>query len=213
MLCQRGKGYVQKKDTSGPGGNERNRFYHYFRTGLVCGPDAGHRGRRISERLSSVSGGRASSCVHRVQGVRRALFYRRQGREIREFGNAARGRIVNVIMKSAPYEDSHHRTRYRRYYVLEAEVPDPVTGVVNRIESPAYSRPIHRYLASPEVTVYTDRTGWKHYMDDFQWKERKSDPGIFEENRVFDEYGRGAVFGKALVILIMLLMLYNIIFH
>lgn len=50
-------------------------------------------------------------------------------------------------------------------------------------------------------------------MDDFQWKERKSDPGIFEENRVFDEYGRGAVFGKALVILIMLLMLYNIIFH
>ena len=82
-----------------------------------------------------------------VQGVRRALFYRRQGREIREFGNAARGRIVNVIMKSAPYEDSHHRTRYRRYYVLEAEVPDPVTGVVNRIESPAYSRPIHRYLA------------------------------------------------------------------
>ena len=148
-----------------------------------------------------------------VQGGRRALFYRRQGREIREFGNAARGRIVNVIMKSAPYEDSHHRTRYRRYYVLEAEVPDPVTGVVNRIESPAYSRPIHRYLASPEVTVYTDRTGWKHYMDDFQWKERKSDPGIFEENRVFDEYGRGAVFGKALVILIMLLMLYNIIFH
>lgn len=148
-----------------------------------------------------------------VQGVRRALFYRRQGREIKGSGSATRGRIVNVIMKSEPYEDSHHRARYRRYYVLVAEVADPVTGVVNRIESPAYSRPIHRFLASPEVTVYTDRTGWKHYMDDFQWKERKSDPGIFEGDQVFDEYGTGALFGKVLVILVMLLMLYNIFFH
>lgn len=147
-----------------------------------------------------------------VQTVRRALFYRRQREEIKAAGNVSRGRIVNVIMKSAPYEDSHHRTRYRRYYFLEAEVADPVTGVINRMESPAYSRPIHRYLASPEVTVYTDRTGWKHYMDDFQWKERKSDPGIFEENRVFDEYGTGALVCKVLVIIVMLFMLFHILF-
>ena len=50
-------------------------------------------------------------------------------------------------------------------------------------------------------------------MDDFQWKERKSDPGIFEGDQVFDEYGTGALFGKVLVILVMLLMLYNMFFH
>ena len=57
-----------------------------------------------------------------VQTVRRVLFYRRQREEIKAAGNVSRGRIVNVIMKSSPYEDSHHRTRYRRYYFLEAEV-------------------------------------------------------------------------------------------
>ena len=96
-----------------------------------------------------------------VQTVRRALFYRRQREEIKAAGNVSRGRIVNVIMKSSPYEDSHHRTRYRRYYFLEAEV---------------------------------------------------ADPGIFEENRVFDEYGTGALVCKVLVIIVMLFMLFHILF-
>lgn len=49
-------------------------------------------------------------------------------------------------------------------------------------------------------------------MDDFQWKERKSDPEIFEENRVFDEYGTGALVCKVLVIIVMLFMLFHILF-
>ena len=37
MLCQRGKGHVQKKDTSGSGGDERDGFYRCLRAHLVCG--------------------------------------------------------------------------------------------------------------------------------------------------------------------------------
>lgn len=148
-----------------------------------------------------------------IQNIRRAMFYRRQNRRIREYGDAARGRIVNVVIKHTPYEDNSRRTRYKKYYYLQVEVADPMTGVVNKIESQAYSRPVYRMLSSPEVTVYTDRTGWKHYIDDFHYKERRSDPGIFGEPRVFDENGTGAMITKALVIVIMVLMVLSMFFR
>ncbi len=129
-----------------------------------------------------------------VNGIRRALFYRRQRREAVALGDVKYGRICGVIRKDMPYYSGKHNVlRYRRYYHLQVEITDPVTGAVSTVESQGYRRQIHRYLASDQVSVYTDRSGWKYFLEDFRWKEHKSDPGVFDDRPMdFEETTAGS---------------------
>ncbi len=148
-----------------------------------------------------------------VNIARRAFFYRKQRADAIALGDRRNGRIVGITRQDVPYysSDDHGRLRYRRYYFLEVEMTDPDTGISSRIQSQGYRRPIHRYLGSNRVTVYTDRSGWKHYLEDFQWKEHRSDPDIFDYPREFEEVhlGSGRV-TQIIFVVILILMVLNV---
>lgn len=145
--------------------------------------------------------------------IRRALFYRRQRADAVALGDAAHGRIVGVTRQDIPYYTSgrHSHLSYRRYYYLNVEMTDPRTGITTSIQSQGYRRPIHRYLRSIKVKVYTDKSGWKHYLEDFQWKEHRSDPDLFDCPREFEEaYPWNGRIGQIIVAAVLVLMILNL---
>ena len=146
-----------------------------------------------------------------VTMIRRALFYRKQRADAIAYGQSQPGRIQGVVRQDVPYYSGKNRTlRYHRYYYLKVDITDPVTGVTNTIQSQGYRKPIHRYLASEQVRVYTDRSGWKYYLEDFRFKERMSDPGIFDDRPLeFEETtaGNGRVVQIICVIVFILMIL------
>lgn len=85
---------------------------------------------------------------------------------------------------------------------------NPVTGISTVIQSQGYRCPIHRYLGSPDVKIYTDQSGWKHCLEDFHWKEHRSDPDIFNYPREFEETRMGTgLFGQIIFVVILILMI------
>lgn len=152
-----------------------------------------------------------------VTSIRRALFYRRQRAEAIAGGQSCTGKIRSVVRQDQPYLDhthDHRRIRYRRYYYLEVDMINPDTGVTNTIRSQGYSKPIHRYLSSNKVRVYTDKSGWKYYLEDFQWKQHKNDPDIFDYPKEFEDtiMGQGNII-QIIFIVIMILMVLNTFFQ
>lgn len=149
-----------------------------------------------------------------VTSIRRALFYRRQRSDAIAHGDSCRGKIVGITRQDVPYYSTgkHRQLRYRRYYYLEVEMTDPDTGISSRIQSQGYRRPIHRYLGSDRVTVYTDKSGWKHYLEEFQWKEHRSDPDIFDYPREFEEVHLGSErVGQIIFAVVVILMILNML--
>ena len=145
-----------------------------------------------------------------VTNIRRALFYRKQRADAIALGRAAAGRITSVTRQSVPCSSGRHgSTRYRTYYFPNVEMSDPVTGAIVTIQSQGYRLPIHRYLRSDQVKVYTDRSGWKHYLEDFQWRERRSDPDLFGPPREFEEtsFGGGRIVQIIFVVILILMLL------
>lgn len=145
-----------------------------------------------------------------INNIRRALFYRRQRADAIALGNAAYGTITGVTRQDVPYYTSgeHRRLRYRRYYYLTVQMTDSMTGMSSEIRSQGYLKPIHRYLSSPQVKIYTDQSGWKHYLEDFQWKQHRSDPDIFSYPREFEEVHIGTErFGQIIFVIILILMI------
>lgn len=146
-----------------------------------------------------------------VTMIRKALFYRRQRADAIAYGSSQSGKIRGVMRQDIPYRSGEHNTlRYHRYYYLQVDITDPVTGAVSTIQSQGYRKPIHRYLASAQVRVYTDRSGWKHYLEDFQYKRRMSDPGIFDDRPMeFEETraGNGRVIQVLFIAVFILIVL------
>ena len=146
-----------------------------------------------------------------VTMIRKALFYRRQRADAIAYGSSQWGKIRGVMRQDIPYRSGEHNTlRYHRYYYLQVDITDPVTGAVSTIQSQGYRKPIHRYLASAQVRVYTDRSGWKHYLEDFQYKRRMSDPGIFDDRPMeFEETraGNGRVIQVLFIAVFILIVL------
>ena len=146
-----------------------------------------------------------------VTMIRKALFYRRQRADAIAYGASQLGKIRGVMRQDIPYRSGEHNTlRYHRYYYLQVDITDPVTGAVSTIQSQGYRKPIHRYLASAQVRVYTDRSGWKHYLEDFQYKRRMSDPGIFDDRPMeFEETraGNGRVIQVLFIAVFILIVL------
>lgn len=123
-----------------------------------------------------------------VTSIRRTLFYRKQRAEAIALGDVQTGWIRGVVRKDVPYySGKNHVLRYHRYYHLQVELGISPSGTPNLIESQGYRKPIHRYLGSARVSVYTDQSGWKHYLEDFQWKENKSDPDLFDYPVEFED--------------------------
>lgn len=147
--------------------------------------------------------------------IRRAMFYRKQRADAIAYGHSQVGRICGVTRKDIPYYSGKNRTlRYRRNYCLQVDLMDPATGAVHTIESEGYRKPVHRYLTSDKVRVYTDRTGWKYYLEEFQVKKHKSDPGVFDQ--LPSEYEEtawgGQRLGQIIFVIILLGMIWGMFF-
>lgn len=151
---------------------------------------------------------------HMTTSIRRAFFYRRQRAAAIALGKVANGRIMNVTRQTVPYtSDRSSSVRYRKYYYLTVEMFDPYTGASTTIQSQAYRLPIHRYLRSDQVRVYTDQSGWKHYLEDLQWKRHRSDPDLFGPPREFEEaYSGTAWIGQIILIIILIFTILSFIF-
>ena len=150
--------------------------------------------------------------VMALQSIRKALFYRRKRKEAIQYGNASRGKIVGVMRQTVPYETSRHGTRYRKYYYLNVEVYDTLTGQGREIRSQGYTKPIHRYLRTPNVTVYIDQSGWNYYLEDFEWKTSRKEPNILPFREEFDESGGLSILIKVIFAFLLVMMLLNVFF-
>lgn len=144
-----------------------------------------------------------------VQMIRRAQFYRAQRAQAVAGGHPAHGTITGVAQKMVPYSGKHGRLRFQKYYYLQVDVRDPMTGAVYSIESQAYRKPIHRCLASPQVLVYTDDSGFRHYLEEFQWKTSKTEPDIFSYPREFEDTQQLPI-GQIAFVVIAILMLFQL---
>lgn len=138
-----------------------------------------------------------------IQGVRRAWFYRRQRKEAINRGAPVQGRIVNVTRQTV-YSNQNNSGRGRFCYCLTVEIVDSMTGGTSQFQSEPYCHPIHRFLASPYVQVYTDASGWKRYLEGFQLKQHKNDPDIFNGAKEFEELHTGFPIMKVVFVAIFL---------
>lgn len=142
--------------------------------------------------------------------IQKALYHRKIHDQIMQESAPQQGRIVNVTREYYLDENSSgHRSRQITYYYLMIEVVDAYTGVMQTIKSDPYRLPVYRYLSSPIVQVYTDRSGWKHVIDGFQLKRRKDEPNISLENPnlYMKDFQQAPVFMKIINIAILILML------
>ena len=146
-----------------------------------------------------------------LQSVRKALFCRACRKEAIALGKYQNGRIVGVSRKAVPVEVRNGRQRYKTYYFLQVELVNPENGAVSQFISPAYSKPIHKYLSGPNVRVYTDKSGWKRYLEDFSWKERMSDPDLFDTPKEYNASGWLARLTRLIFIAVLVLMLLEVL--
>ena len=148
--------------------------------------------------------------VSMVEGTKRALFYRRERANALSLGRVQTGNITGVSRKNVPIETKKGRQRYKAYYFLTVEIVNPQNGAVSQFLSDAYAKPIHKYLSGTRVSVYTDQSGWHHFLEDFQWKERKSDPDIFNTPREYASSNMMTMIVRIMLLLMTLLMLFTV---
>lgn len=146
--------------------------------------------------------------------IQKALYHRKLHAQIMQESAPQQGRIVNVTREY--YLDENSSSRNRRqitYYYLMIEVVDAYTGVMQTIKSDPYRLPVYRYLASPLVQVYTDRSGWKHVIDGFQLKRSKNEPNIPLENPnlYMKDFQQAPMFMRVINTAILILMLMMIL--
>ena len=96
-------------------------------------------------------------------------------------GVPRQGKIIDCV-QAAQEMVRRGRIHMQAEYVLSVEVENRDGGSVEVIQSEPYVWTVYRVLASSMVDVYTDEKGWNYGIDGFQYKKRRQEPGIFEEN-------------------------------
>lgn len=106
---------------------------------------------------------------------RTALSCRKKRREAISKGRCCRGVITHVIAESVPYSGRNGRIRYQKRYYLMVEKMEEGSAFGTEIKTGAYRVPVHIYLKSREVRLYSDESGWNWYVEGLQC-------GIFRQN-------------------------------
>ena len=146
----------------------------------------------------------------------KAFYYRRFHRQCMQESVPQQGRIINIVREYYDdyYDDSDGRRRRRQtFYFLIIEMIDAQTGAVQTIKSEPYRLPLYKYIGSPYVKFYTDRTGWKHVIDGFQLKQSRHDPDIpLESSNVYlKDFNEPTIFVKIVTGIIFILFFLQII--
>lgn len=124
-----------------------------------------------------------------VQKIQKALYYRKLHRQAMN-RRPEKGKIISYERQIQKRTDFRGRVRNEYEYTLIIEIYDNVSYTPRQIRSEAYSWPVYEVLASPEVDVYTDDSGWHYTIDGFQYKNHRSDEGIFQQSAREREPGR-----------------------
>lgn len=112
--------------------------------------------------------------------AKKAVYYRKLHAQCVQNGHPQNGKIVNIVCEY--YGALYEQERRNFYCFLIIKVFDSNIGISHRIKSEPYRIPLHKYLGSPYVKVYTDSTGRHHIIEEFRLKEDRSEPGITLEN-------------------------------
>lgn len=104
-----------------------------------------------------------------------AVQERSKRRKFMRDGRKGTGEIIAVReIRRAARTRHGERTVYR--YVYTVRFTD---GSGFDFDTQEYARPVHAVLATPYVTVYSDLTGRRHFIADFQVKNNTNEPGPF----------------------------------
>lgn len=116
-----------------------------------------------------------------IRNIEKAIYYRKLHRQAMN-RPPKKGRIISYERQMQRKMNAKGRTYDEYEYTLIIEVYDDMSYAPIQIRSDVYSWPVYEVLASPEVDVYPDDSGWHYTIDGFQYKEHRSDAGIFQEN-------------------------------
>lgn len=95
-------------------------------------------------------------------------------------GTVQEGKIIGV-QKRREKQKSRRGMRIVTYYKYEVEITYPQTGVTTIITSGEYQQAVRCWISSPNVRVYIDKSGWNHYLSNFDVKVFRKEPFLPEE--------------------------------
>ena len=110
---------------------------------------------------------------------RTVLACRKKRREGVSGGRCCRGVIRRVESETVPFTGRHGRIHYRKRYYLIIEKMEEGFAYGTEIRTGAYSVPVHLYLKSPEVKLYSDVSGWDWYVEGLQCSRFRHDSVVF----------------------------------
>lgn len=113
---------------------------------------------------------------------RAVLSCRKKRREALGKGRCCRGIIRQVVAEKVPYRGRNQHIYYRTRYHLVIEKLEEGFDYGMEIKTGAYRVPVHRYLKSREVKLYSDASGWKWYVEGLQC-------GMFRQPPIVSEMG------------------------
>ena len=116
-----------------------------------------------------------------IRNIEKAIYYRKLHRQAMN-RPPKKGRIISYERQTQRKMNAKGRTYDEYEYTLIIEVYDDMSYAPIQIRSDVYSWPVYEVLASPEVDVYPDDSGWHYTIDGFQYKKHRSDAGIFQGN-------------------------------
>ena len=111
---------------------------------------------------------------------RKAAACRKLRKEAMEQGTVQHGKIVGVRARTEEQRSSRRRKRIT-YFTYDVEITSPQTGASFLITSEEYRQAVHHWITSPDILVYTDRSGWKHYLAGFQVKGKRKETFLPED--------------------------------
>lgn len=141
---------------------------------------------------------------------RTVLACRKKRREAVSGGRCCRGVIRRVESETVPFTGRHGRIHYRKRYYLIIEKMEEGFAYGTEIRTGAYSVPVHLYLKSPEVKLYSGSNGWNWYVEGLQCGIFRQNPGMFRtDDADGDTYVGDAAF-RIIYVAILLFMLLRI---
>ena len=121
--------------------------------------------------------------IQYLKVIRRSFKFRQLHEHFVKEYKPERGRIYKIT-KELPKEGQENKI----HYYLHIEILNSHGQLVRKVKSEAYYKPIHKYLASPEVDIYYDKQNNYFVVDGFQLKENENEPDIaLESSNVYDE--------------------------
>lgn len=115
-----------------------------------------------------------------LQMIKEVMACRGKRKEAMRSGTVQEGKIVGV-QKRQEKQKLRRGMRIVTYYKYEVEITCPQTGVTTIITSGEYQQAVHCWISSPNVRVYTDKSGWNHYLSNFDVKGFRKEPFLPEE--------------------------------